>query len=105
MSHNITLITLINNNQMKLKEILTSGALVIDVRTPAEYSSGHFPGSANIPLDVVPAHMPELKGKQKAIITVCRSGARSGMAAEMLKAQGIEAYNGGGWTDFQAAVR
>ena len=90
---------------MKLKEILTNGALVIDVRTPSEYNSGHFAGSTNMPLDNIQAYIPELRAKQKTVIAVCRSGARSGMAVEMMKVQGIEAYNGGAWKDFESAVR
>ena len=79
--------------------------MVIDVRTQEEYSSGHFEGSINIPLDVVAAHASELKNQNQPIITVCRSGARSGAAAAMLSASGIDVYNGGGWMDFENTVR
>ncbi len=91
--------------QVSFKQLLSSGAMVVDVRTQEEYSSGHFEGSVNIPLDVVTTHANELKSQNKPIITVCRSGARSGAAAAMLSASGIEVYNGGGWMDFFNAVR
>jgi rhodanese-related sulfurtransferase len=43
----------------------------------------------------------EFKKKGKPVITVCRSGARSGMGKNMLKQHGIEAYNGGPWNSLQ----
>jgi rhodanese-related sulfurtransferase len=38
-----------------------------------------------------------LKKAGKPVITVCRSGSRSGMAKAKLSSSGIEVYNGGGW--------
>ena len=77
--------------------LVLEGALVVDVRTPGEYNSGHIKGSVNIPLDRLQMQIPELKKKQKTIITCCRSGNRSGMAKSMLAAAGITCYNGGAW--------
>ncbi len=91
--------------QLSLKELLSKGAAVVDVRTPEEFSTGHYEGSVNIPLDIVATHAAELKGNGKPVITVCRSGARSGAAAAMLSAIGIQVYNGGGWMDFENAVK
>jgi rhodanese-related sulfurtransferase len=91
--------------QVSLKELLSKGAAVVDVRTPEEFSTGHYEGSVNIPLDIVATHAEELKGMRKPIIAVCRSGARSGAAAAMLSATGVEVYNGGGWMDFENAVK
>jgi phage shock protein E len=90
--------------QVSLKELLSKGALVVDVRTPEEYGTGHYEGSVNMPLDIVATRAEELKSHKKPIIAVCRSGARSGAAATMLSATGIEVYNGGGWMDFANAV-
>ena len=91
--------------QVSLKELLSKGAVVVDVRTPEEYSTGHYEGSVNIPLDIVGNHADELKSMRKPVIAVCRSGARSGAAAAMLSTSGIEVYNGGGWMDFENAVK
>lgn len=88
----------------RVKDMLMQGALIVDVRTPDEYRSGHITESVNIPLNLIPDKMNELKRKNKAIVTVCRSGARSGMAADLLKKAGIEAENGGPWNSVQAIL-
>lgn len=80
-----------------LKAIKSAGALIVDVRTAGEFSSGHIPGSINVPLDTLSSKLVELKHKKLPIITVCRSGARSGMAKSQLEAAGLEVYNGGPW--------
>ena len=77
--------------------LLAAGAIVIDVRTPGEFNSGHIKGAINIPVDNIRSKVAELKKKGKPVITCCRSGARSGVAAGILKQNGIEAYNGGPW--------
>lgn len=87
------------------KELLKQGALIVDVRTPAEYLSGHIAGSQNIPLDQIGTKIAFLKGKNVPIITVCRSGNRSGAAAGVLKSNGIEVHNGGAWDALQARIR
>ena len=88
----------------KVEALLAKGALIIDVRTPAEYAGGHIIESVNIPLDTIPGKLNDLKRKNKAIITCCRSGARSGMAANQLRNAGIEAENGGPWNKVQAMM-
>ena len=87
------------------KALLKEGALIVDVRTPAEYLSGHIKGSLNIPLDQIGTKIAFLKGKNVPIITVCRSGNRSGAAAGVLKSNGIEVHNGGAWDSLQAVIR
>jgi phage shock protein E len=79
------------------KAIKERGALIIDVRTEGEFASGNIPGSVNIPLNVLPKKINELKKKGRPLITVCRSGARSGMAKAQIEKAGIEVYNGGPW--------
>lgn len=80
-----------------LREKIDQGATIVDVRTPQEFQGGHVAGSINIPLDRLQDQLKRID-KAKPVITCCRSGARSGMAADMLKAQGFEVYNGGPWT-------
>jgi rhodanese-related sulfurtransferase len=79
------------------KMLLEKGALIVDVRSPAEYQNGHIKGSVNIPVDQIKSKVEQLKAKNQPVITCCRSGARSGMAKSILKASGIEVYNGGPW--------
>ncbi|MDP6908112.1 MAG: rhodanese-like domain-containing protein [Flavobacteriales bacterium] len=93
-----------NKASEKVTELLAQKALIIDVRTPDEYRSGHITESVNIPLNAIPGKVNELKRKNKAIITCCRSGARSGMAADQLRKAGIEAENGGPWNSLQGMM-
>lgn len=83
------------------RELMENGAMIIDVRTPAEYKAGHIDGSVNIPLDKIDKSVKKIKSKKKMVITCCRSGRRSGMAANILKSKGVEAVNGGGWASLQ----
>lgn len=82
------------------KALLDKGAIIIDVRTPGEFADGNIKGSRNIPINVLKNKMAELKKTGKPVITVCASGARSGMAKSLLQMDGIEAYNGGAWSSF-----
>lgn len=84
--------------KVDLSEIKRNGAIILDVRTPAEYNGGHGKGSVNIPLDQIKSKMDKIKAYKKPIITCCASGMRSGSAASILKSNGIEAYNGGSWS-------
>lgn len=79
------------------RQLKQKGAIILDVRTAAEYKTGHIPGSVNIAVDEVGTVLADLKRKNKPIITCCRSGVRSGRAADILKNAGIEVYNGGSW--------
>ena len=87
------------------KALMEKGAIIIDVRTPDEFKSGHIKGSLNIPVQVIQGKIADLKKKNKPIIAVCRSGARSGVAADMLKNAGVEAYNGGPWNALEFEIR
>ena len=78
------------------KQLLQSGAVIIDVRSKGEYQGGHIKGSLNIPLDTLSNNIAKLK-KEKPVITCCASGMRSASAKSILKSKGFEAYNGGGW--------
>lgn len=77
-------------------------ATVVDVRERWEFSMERAEGSINIPLGEVPSRIAEFRNMSKPLILVCRSGNRSGIAAAMLHAQGIEAWNGGAWDDIVA---
>ncbi len=79
-----------------LKQILQGGATLVDVRTREEYQAGHIPGSLNIPLQQLESKLSTIP-KNKAVITCCASGMRSGSAKSMLQAKGYEVHNGGGW--------
>ena len=83
--------------KVDLNELMASGAIVVDVRTPVEYKDGHVKGSINLPLQTLNTNLNKLK-KDQVIITCCRSGSRSGMARRQLQAAGfMHVYNGGPW--------
>lgn len=65
--------------------------LILDVRTPAEYYSGHIPGAVLIPLQQLADRLREIEShKEKDILIYCRSGNRSTVAAEILNRQGFK---------------
>lgn len=76
-------------------ELIENGALVIDVRSPQEFKSGHAKKSKNIPLNNLKSKTASLKGKE--IILVCKSGGRAGIAKSLLRKEGITAHNLGPW--------
>ncbi len=78
--------------------LIKDGAVIVDVRTAAEFNTGHLEGSKNIPLDMVKKEAASLKKLNKPIVLVCRSGTRSGLAKSILSTAGVEAYNGGAWS-------
>jgi phage shock protein E len=70
---------------------------VIEVRTPEEFSEGHYPNAINILLDYVAQRINEFKEMPKLFVAYCRTGNRSGNAVSILKQNGInEAINAGG---------
>ncbi len=76
---------------------------IIDVRQSAEFKSGHIPGAQLVPLDKLSQHMSKLP-KDREILCVCRSGARSGSAARQLTNAGYTAINmRGGMMSWQSA--
>jgi phage shock protein E len=80
-------------------ELIKAGAQVVDVRTSEEFREGSFPGAVNVPVNDLARRMAELK-KDKAVVLFCASGARSSMAARMLKQAGYtEVVNAGGLGD------
>jgi thioredoxin len=71
--------------------IAKSNPLVLDVRTPQEYYSGHLPGAKLIPLQQLMERLPEIEGyKDKDILVYCRSGNRSTVAGEILIEKGFK---------------
>jgi len=79
-------------------ELVKQGAIILDVRTKSEFTTGHIKGAINIPVDQIVKNLSKLKDRNKAIITCCESGSRSGMAKRVLKSNAyVNVYNGGSW--------
>lgn len=79
-----------------VKDMISAGAQILDVRSPAEFRSGAYPGAKNIPVQELGNRLNELN-PDKPLVIYCASGGRSGMAASLLKQAGFkEVVNAGG---------
>lgn len=92
----------------ELAEMISAGDVeVVDVRRDYEYEAGHIPGARHIELNVLPANADSI-GKEKPVVFYCRSGNRSGMAAEAFGQAGYDAHNleGGiiAWVDTENSL-
>lgn len=76
----------------KAKQILSSGGILVDVRTRAEWDDGHAPEAIHIPLDAV-GRKDNALPLGTPIVTICRSGHRSAVAARILGAQGHSVFS------------
>lgn len=90
--------------QVDFKELVKSGAQIIDVRTKEEFQGGHIKGSVNIPLQNLAGSLKKIQ-KEKPVITCCASGMRSASAKSILKSNGFsEVHNGGGWATLKNKI-
>ena len=85
------------NKLKSIQEFKDKGAVIIDVRSQGEFAGGHIKGSKNVPLNEISSKINEIKKLNKPVIACCASGIRSSQATSILKQNGIEAINGGGW--------
>lgn len=92
------------NKTNEISEFVAKGAIILDVRTKAEFDEGHIEGSKNIALQVLESKIAEIKKWNKPVIACCRSGMRSAQATSILKQNGIECINGGGWSSLQGKL-
>jgi len=75
----------------------TKGAMLLDVRSPMEYRSGHIPGSVNLPLQEIDHAAQKVSSKAVPLYVYCMSGARSQQAAIRLQELGyVNVHNIGG---------
>ena len=94
----------LGNKSESIQEFVEKGAIIIDVRSSGEFSGGHIKGSKNIPLNEISAKINEIKKLNKPVIACCASGMRSSQATSILKQNGIDAINGGGWQNLQSKL-
>lgn len=81
-------------------ELVEAGALLVDVREISEWEAGHAPGALHVPLGQLEA---DTLPRDRVVVTVCRSGARSMQAAQRLNEAGIRVVNlAGGMQAWQA---
>ena len=107
MAASITASDLVAEARAKIREVApgafhaaVADAVVIDVREPSEFETGHIPGAINIPRGVlefqVDAHTavanvsdPALSHKERPIVVVCRTGGRAALSAVNLQRLGF----------------
>jgi len=71
--------------------------VILDVRTPQEYQSGHVKGAQNLDFYANFEAAVEKLPKDKIYYLHCASGRRSGLATEIMRQKGHKAYNMGGF--------
>lgn len=87
-------------------QLVREGAIILDVRTGGEFSTGHIKGSINIPVNALSKNLAKLKSKNKPIITCCASGMRSASAKSILQSNNFSnVYNGGSWHSLKHKLR
>jgi rhodanese-related sulfurtransferase len=87
-------------------QLVKEGAIILDVRTSGEFSTGHIKGSINIPVNSLTHNLSKLKSKNRPVITCCASGSRSASAKSILQSNGFpNVYNGGSWLSLNHKLR
>ena len=82
------------------RALVEGGALLLDVRTPAEFTSGHVSGAVNIPVQDLGARIAEVGPTSRPVVVYCRSGARSAAAANLLRGRGYRVHDVGGMNQY-----
>ena len=86
-------------------QLMRQGAVILAVRTKAEFNGGHIKGSKNIPLNSLGHDLKKIGKKNVPVITCCASGMRSASAKNILLSAGfVEVHNGGGWRNLQNKI-
>jgi rhodanese-related sulfurtransferase len=75
---------------MDAVRLINQGALLLDVRSQAEFDSGHIRDARHLPQEQLAGSGEALKKyKDKVVVACCESGMRSGAAARVLRTQGF----------------
>jgi len=86
-------------------QLVRTGAIVLDVRTPAEFQQGHVEGAINIPIEKLRDNMHQLVNKQMIIIACCTDGAKSWYAKNLLDSVGYKhVYDAGSWSKLKKKI-
>ena len=96
-----------SSTQLTPKQVAATAEVLIDVRSPEEFSAGHLDRAENIPVDQVEAKVDVIASKvggdkSKQIVVYCASGGRSGRAKTTLEKAGFtNVINAGGYKDLR----
>lgn len=90
-------------DESRARQLLASGALLVDVRSQHEFARASLAGARNLPLEELLQHLEQFR--QGTCLLFCNSGTRSHIATEKLKAHGLtNIYNLGGFERAKAIV-
>jgi len=85
------------------RQLLESGAFLLDVREDDEWDAGHAPQAVHVVMGSVPDHMDDIPS-DRTVVCICRVGGRSGAVATALAGAGYDVRNvDGGMLAWEAA--
>jgi rhodanese-related sulfurtransferase len=76
----------------RARELVESGAVLVDVRRPYEWEAGRIAGAQHIEMNDL-ANNAESVPRDRSVVFYCRSGSRSALAAAAFRQAGWAAYN------------
>ena len=76
----------------RLTELVSEGADLIDVRRPYEWEAGRIAGARHVEMNELTANAESID-RDKPVVFYCRTGNRSGMAADAFREAGYDAYH------------
>lgn len=89
------------NSPINIKEVVNSNDVtLVDVRVTEQYKEGTAKNAMNIPLAEIQNNIDTLKGKK--VVVFCNKGIQADQAMEILKKNGIDAYDGTSWKNVKA---
>ena len=99
------IMNLFSANKTDFASLIREGAVIIDVRTSAEFHSGHIKGSRNIPLDTIKSKLAEIKKTAKTGYYGLsqRRPERSGKIH--IGSRRTDVYNGGAWNALESRLK
>ena len=101
-----TLKNLFTKEKTDYQQLVSEGALILDVRSKNEFAGGHIKGAVNIPVNILQDNLNKIKDKNRTVITCCASGMRSASAKSILKSNGFtDVHNGGGWQSLDIKLK
>ena len=102
----MSLFSILGLGNAKLKEALRRGAIIIDIRTAAEFDRKKVSDSINIPIDRININLRRIVQMNRPIIICSNSDSENERVIDVLKANGVrEIYNGGNWTKMWRMMR